>query len=45
MKHLHQFATEVDLTIEEWLLACDVLIKSGKMSDEKRNELILVSDV
>lgn len=25
MKHLHLFAKEVDLTIEEWLAACDVV--------------------
>lgn len=25
MKHLHIWATEVDLTIDEWLGACDVV--------------------
>ena len=45
MKHLHQFAREVQLTNDEWLGACDLLIRSGKMSDERRNELILISDV
>lgn len=45
MKHLHMFAREVQLTNEEWLGACDLLIRSGKMSDERRNELILISDV
>ncbi|SNX86589.1 related to hydroxyquinol-1,2-dioxygenase [Melanopsichium pennsylvanicum] len=45
MKHLHAFAREVSLTNEEWLGACDLLIRSGKMSDDRRNELILISDV
>ncbi|CDS01020.1 related to hydroxyquinol-1,2-dioxygenase [Sporisorium scitamineum] len=45
MKHLHAFAREVQLTNEEWLGACDLLIRSGKMSDDRRNELILISDV
>ena len=45
MKHLHNFAREVQLTNEEWLGACDLLIRSGKMSDDRRNELILISDV
>ena len=45
MKHLHRFAREVQLTNEEWLGACDLLIRSGKISDDRRNELILISDV
>ncbi|SAM86069.1 related to hydroxyquinol-1,2-dioxygenase [Ustilago bromivora] len=45
MKHLHAFAREVSLTNDEWLAACDLLIRSGKMSDDRRNELILISDV
>ncbi|GAK67004.1 catechol dioxygenase protein [Moesziomyces antarcticus] len=45
MKHLHAFAREVHLTNEEWLGACDLLIRSGQMSDDRRNELILISDV
>lgn len=45
MKHLHAFAREVQLTNDEWLSACDLLIRSGQMSDERRNELILISDV
>ncbi|PWY99404.1 aromatic compound dioxygenase [Testicularia cyperi] len=45
MKHLHAFAREVSLTTPEWLAACDLLIRSGKMSDDRRNEMILISDV
>lgn len=45
MKHLHLFAREVQLTTDEWLGACDLLIRSGQMSDDRRNELILISDV
>ncbi|CAO1638867.1 unnamed protein product [Sympodiomycopsis kandeliae] len=45
MKHLHQFAAETDLTLDEWKLSCDLLVRSGQMSDDKRNEMILISDV
>lgn len=45
MKHLHQFSAETDLTLEEWKLVCDKLVRAGQMSDEKRNEVILISDV
>ncbi|UZJ54386.1 hypothetical protein CBS101457_003706 [Exobasidium rhododendri] len=45
MAHLHNFVKEVNLTSEEWLFACQALAKAGKISDEKRNEFILISDV
>lgn len=45
MKHLHLFAVETGLTLEEWTQACNVLVESGKISNEKRNEMILISDV
>ncbi|WOK35816.1 intradiol ring-cleavage dioxygenase [Sphingomonas sp. C3-2] len=43
--HLHDFARDVNLTIPEWLAACDLLKRAGDMTDERRNEFILVSDV
>ncbi|EPQ27242.1 uncharacterized protein PFL1_05165 [Pseudozyma flocculosa PF-1] len=45
MKHLHAFINEVELTNAEWLAACELLNRSGKMSDEKRDEMILISDI
>jgi len=44
-RHLHAFAREVDLTPEEWKAGIDFLYRAGKISDEKRNEFILTSDV
>src|SRR6202166_5317300 len=45
VKHLHGFARDVDLKQDEWLMAVDWLAKTGKLSTEKRQELILLSDV
>ncbi len=43
--HLHAYAREVDLTPEEWKGAIDFLYRAGNISDEGRNEFILLSDV
>jgi protocatechuate 3,4-dioxygenase beta subunit len=43
--HLHAFAREVRLTHVEWEAAIDFLYRAGKISDERRNEFILTSDV
>jgi protocatechuate 3,4-dioxygenase beta subunit len=43
--HLHDFAKEVNLTHEEWETGIDILERSGQISDEKRHEVILLSDV
>jgi catechol 1,2-dioxygenase len=43
--HLHAFAREVKLTHEDWLVGIDYMTRTGKMTDDKRNEFILVSDV
>ncbi len=45
VKHLHAFAREVDLTHEEWGAGIDFLWRAGRISDERRNEFILTSDV
>ena len=45
IRHLHAFAREVSLTHEEWLAACEFFVRAGHMSDERRNEFILLSDI
>jgi hydroxyquinol 1,2-dioxygenase len=45
VRHLHAFAREVRLTKDEWMAAVQWLTRTGQMSDEKRQEFILASDV
>lgn len=45
IKHLHAFAKEVELTHEEWLSALQWITAVGQISDDKRMEAILASDV
>jgi len=45
VRHLHAFAREVRLTEEEWAAAMDWLAATGRISDDKRQEFILASDV
>ncbi|KAM0786398.1 hypothetical protein ACM66B_001865 [Microbotryomycetes sp. NB124-2] len=45
LKHLHAAIVEAEMSIEEWLAACDLLVEAGKMTSDKRGEMILVSDV
>jgi hydroxyquinol 1,2-dioxygenase len=45
VRHLHAFARDVRLTEDEWMAGIQWLTRSGQMSDEKRQELILASDV
>lgn len=45
VKHLHAFVREVNLTEEEWLAGIMALTRSGHMTDERRQEFILWSDV
>jgi protocatechuate 3,4-dioxygenase beta subunit len=45
VQHLHAFVKDVELTEEEWGLAIDFLTRTGHMSDEVRQEFILLSDV
>lgn len=44
VKHLHSFVREVELTEEEWFEAIQFLTNTGKISDENRQEFILLSD-
>ena len=43
--HLHAFAREVELKPDEWKRAIEFLHAAGKISDDRRNEFILISDV
>lgn len=45
VRHLHAFAQEVRLTEDEWLAAIRWLTRTGQISDDKREEFILASDV
>jgi hydroxyquinol 1,2-dioxygenase len=45
VRHLHAFAREVRLTGAEWMAAMQWLTHTGQISDEKREEFILASDV
>ncbi|NGY63621.1 catechol 1,2-dioxygenase [Lentzea sp. NEAU-D13] len=45
VRHLHDFAREVRLTEAEWMAAIGWLTATGQISDEKREEFILASDV
>jgi protocatechuate 3,4-dioxygenase beta subunit len=45
VKHLHAYAREVQLTEEEWFEAIKFLTAVGQKCDDKRQEVILLSDV
>ncbi|KAJ2906184.1 putative catechol dioxygenase [Zalerion maritima] len=45
IRHLHDFAREVNLTVDEWMAGVLLVNEAGRMSDEKRNEGQLVCDV
>jgi hydroxyquinol 1,2-dioxygenase len=45
VRHLHDFAREVRLTEAEWMAGIQWLKHTGQISDEKREEFILASDV
>lgn len=45
VKHLHAFIKDVHLTEDEWFKGIDYLTRTGHITDEKRQEFILLSDV
>src|ERR1051325_9071701 len=45
VKHLHAFAADVQLTEEEWFAGIDFLTRVGHITDEQRQEFVLLSDV
>jgi len=44
VKHLHAFAREVELTEDEWFAGIRFLTEVGHITDDKRQEFILLSD-
>jgi len=44
IRHLHDFAREVRLTPDEWNVAIKFLTEVGHITDDKRQEFILLSD-
>ncbi|MFZ3565682.1 dioxygenase [Streptomyces sp. BH097] len=44
-RHLHAFVQDVRLTEEEWSTGIDFLTRAGHITDERRQEFILLSDV
>ncbi|PYI07308.1 aromatic compound dioxygenase [Aspergillus sclerotiicarbonarius CBS 121057] len=45
IRHVHDFARENELTVDEWMAGVKLLNWAGQMSDDKRNEGQLVCDV
>lgn len=45
IKHIHDFARDVQLTTDEWMMGVQIINAAGQMSDEKRNEGQLLCDV
>ncbi|KAI1180300.1 Intradiol ring-cleavage dioxygenase [Nemania sp. FL0916] len=45
IRHLHDFAREVDLTFAEWMAGVDMINEAGRMSTNKRNETQLICDI
>src|SRR3982075_501610 len=45
IKHLHGFVRDIEPTEAEWAAAIDFVTRAGKMCDDKRQEVILFSDV
>ena len=44
VRHLHGFIKDVQLTEPEWFAAIQFLTRTGQISDEKRQEFIMLSD-
>ena len=45
IRHIHDFARETELTVDEWMAGVEMINWAGKMSDNKRNEGQLMCDV
>ena len=45
VRHLHDFARDVELTMEEWTYGIDYLTRTGHICSDTRQEFILLSDV
>jgi protocatechuate 3,4-dioxygenase beta subunit len=44
VRHLHRFANDNDVTEAEWAYAIDFLTRAGHLTDDKRQEFVLLSD-
>jgi hydroxyquinol 1,2-dioxygenase len=44
IRHVHEFAREVKLTPDEWMKGIEFLTAVGHLTDDKRQEFILLSD-
>lgn len=45
IRHVHDFARENDLTMDEWMAGVRFMNAVGQISDDKRNEGQRISDV
>ena len=45
IRHVHDFARENEITVDEWMAAVQMMNWAGKISDDKRNEGQLLCDV
>ncbi|OLN94009.1 Catechol 1,2-dioxygenase 1 [Colletotrichum chlorophyti] len=45
LRHLHDFAREVDLTVAEWMAGVQMINEAGQMSTDSRNETQLLCDI
>ncbi|KAK1598688.1 dioxygenase [Colletotrichum navitas] len=45
LRHLHDFAREVDLTVDEWMAGVQMINEAGQMSNDTRNETQLLCDI
>jgi catechol 1,2-dioxygenase len=45
IQHMHDFAREANLTVDEWMEAVKMINWAGQMSDDKRNEGQLMCDI
>lgn len=45
IRKMHEFCIEADVTLEEWMAACNMLAGAGKVTTDQRHEVVLVSDI
>jgi len=45
VRHLHGFITDVGISEDEWLCGIEFLTEAGHITDEQRQEFVLLSDV
>ena len=45
LRHAHAFCKENKITHQEFIAGCEWLLRAGQISDDKRNEFILIGDI